>query len=424
MLTRNFEVYFSSKISNDSGTFRTLKVTGVLTGNDIQCNNVNNCKFINNSGTLLLSNLATDYDTKYMLSQTNTGTTTINSNEALYFNLNNQNKMTLSNNQLLVTNLYLSQGIITSTSGVDLNISSQKDLLFTANSNNFINFKIDTNQMFKINSTKISLGPGASDCLFEMSTTYNYVLIKPTTDIGNVYITSDGNRLKPIASCDGCLQIVDNTNNVPLCLVGKNGRNQMRFYVYDDPDFTVPTSTYLQVGKDQADPNAKLFINRTKSTNNIKELHLMSDKTYIYGGILPTNTEYFDIGSSTYKFHDFYCDTVFCNSVINTSDRRLKENIQLLNVNSCKLFINTLIPVSFAYKNSDSKSIYNGFIAQDVFDSINTSLLNNSTMVITGENYGLNMMQMIPAMITYIQDLQKQITNMQKQINNLENKLL
>ena len=58
------------------------------------------------------------------------------------------------------------------------------------------------------------------------------------------------------------------------------------------------------------------------------------------------------------------------------------------------------------------KKVFHGFVAQDVFDSLNMSGSNNTAMVShddENKNWNLNMMQIIPSMVLYIQELKKRI---------------
>ena len=90
--------------------------------------------------------------------------------------------------------------------------------------------------------------------------------------------------------------------------------------------------------------------------------------------MFPTNTSYdatndqIDLGTSTYKWDDVYAT----NGTINTSDEREKTNI--LPATLGLSFVNDLNPVSFKWKNTESKNkeTHYGLVAQEVIQTLKT----------------------------------------------------
>lgn len=60
---------------------------------------------------------------------------------------------------------------------------------------------------------------------------------------------------------------------------------------------------------------------------------------------------------------------VTCSNVIQTSDRRLKKNINILDAAQCIAFIKSLEPVKFEFADENDDKIHAGFVAQDVAEA-------------------------------------------------------
>ena len=78
-------------------------------------------------------------------------------------------------------------------------------------------------------------------------------------------------------------------------------------------------------------------------------------------GLSPSGDGAFSLGNSTYHWSQLYAKT----ATISTSDRKLKDNIKILDEKWIK-FIMKLQPVSFTFKDGQSGRTHIGFISQDV----------------------------------------------------------
>ncbi len=165
--------------------------------------------------------------------------------------------------------------------------------------------------------------------------------------------------------------------------------------------------------------------------------------------LLPRTDDVLNIGSSTFRWNDIYAT----NATIQTSDRRLKNNIV-----DCDLgldFINDLKPVSFKWKNYTSKvkkivgndldnsteveeklehkfnRKHYGLISQDVIDVVEKH--NKTSVDFAGiihdeklDTFGLRYNEFIAPLIKAVQelsqkndDLENRITKLEKQVEQL-----
>jgi hypothetical protein len=121
------------------------------------------------------------------------------------------------------------------------------------------------------------------------------------------------------------------------------------------------------------------------------------------GNVTPTANNSFSLGNSTYKWTAVWA----VNGTIQTSDRRLKENISNLHYGLNDVM--KLNPVSFTWKESKDKSKKLGLIAQDLQNII-------PEVVSVGDDslntLGVNYADLIPVLINAIQEQQKIIEKM------------
>ena len=82
--------------------------------------------------------------------------------------------------------------------------------------------------------------------------------------------------------------------------------------------------------------------------------------------ILPNTDNSLDLGSASYRWVDIHAT----NSTIQTSDRRLKEQIKSTNLGLD--FINDLNPISYRWKDNTTKTprTHYGLVAQDVLSTL------------------------------------------------------
>lgn len=145
-----------------------------------------------------------------------------------------------------------------------------------------------------------------------------------------------------------------------------------------------------------------------------------------------------DLGMSAYKWKDVYAT----NGVIQTSDRTKKTDINELNINQVKSFINGLNPVSYKMIDGTSGRTHYGFIAQDIEELMKKLDMDSSDFagfikspkkitkyedengkklkkpveeVIENEyDYALRYDEFIAPLIKVVQEQQKEIENLKK----------
>ena len=135
-------------------------------------------------------------------------------------------------------------------------------------------------------------------------------------------------------------------------------------------------------------------------------------KTFTYSGtnvITPNTTSY----ESLYVPGNLYVD----GSIINPSDIKLKQNIEVLNPLITNKLDN-LKPSSFTYKTDSTDTIHYGFIAQE-FENIYPELVlekptNNIDITTKTQVKAINYLELIPLLVHKIQLLETKIKNIEE----------
>jgi hypothetical protein len=104
-------------------------------------------------------------------------------------------------------------------------------------------------------------------------------------------------------------------------------------------------------------------------------------------------------------------DVIITGSLFNTSDEKLKENINTIpKDNIDNLF--TLNPLLFTYKNDQSNKIHYGFLAQDVEKVFPTLVKEDITGFKT-----VNYQELIPLLLAKIKTMQDEIDELKQSKN-------
>jgi Chaperone of endosialidase len=123
-------------------------------------------------------------------------------------------------------------------------------------------------------------------------------------------------------------------------------------------------------------------------------------------GITPTVDNAADLGTSSLRYKDIYAS----NSVIQTSDLRLKKNIKQLPYGLQEVL--QLRPVTFEWKNSKDESIKLGLIAQEIQTLIPEVVnVGDDELKMLGVKYA----DLIPVLIKAIQEQNKIILDQKKE---------
>jgi hypothetical protein len=168
------------------------------------------------------------------------------------------------------------------------------------------------------------------------------------------------------------------------------------------------------------------------STNTVLPLEVGSSSFTLTGTVGFLNNEgavgTFSTAPSTYSIRT--TSSIIVNgTVCVTSDKRLKEDIQDLDVSKCHKFIMDSSPVSFKYKTDIPKKRF-GLIAQDVAqsefkelvqftpDTIDASI-ENGFMSPADASMNVSYMEIIPILMATVKDLYKKNAELQAKVDRL-----
>lgn len=135
---------------------------------------------------------------------------------------------------------------------------------------------------------------------------------------------------------------------------------------------------------------------------------------------------------------------VFVGTLVQSSDRKIKDNIETINEKSAIELINSLQPVQYIFKKDKSKKLNMGFVAQDVKEVCDNIGIDNFALYDVAEvdkkgnrskkinlkkgvsdeelSWGLNYTQLIAPMVATIQNLTKRVEELEKKLNDKTSK--
>ena len=204
-------------------------------------------------------------------------------------------------------------------------------------------------------------------------------------------------------------------------------------YQYNSVTVKIPSGNYtastLQtfsqlVSIPVQDYNNCQFSNGTQSQTSTVTL-TTSSNTYnvrVQGNIVPNDagTNQYSLGANGIRWN-----TVYCVSVNQTSDRRLKQNISLLS-SSYDSFFDALRPSTYQWLNESIT--HTGFIAQEVADALAAAHLSSSDFYgyrdENPDSLGLAYSEFISLNTWQIQKLKKRVADLEARCSLLEQKLL
>ena len=139
-----------------------------------------------------------------------------------------------------------------------------------------------------------------------------------------------------------------------------------------------------------------------------------------HNGFYPLADDSYDIGTGSYRWDDIFATS----GTVNTSDSRLKENIQ-----PAKLgldFINDLNPITYKWKKKKEKKVdatHHGIIAQEVVETLKDhgigSLEDFGGIYHDGEDetyYGARYTEFIPILMKAIQELSTEVKELKEKL--------
>ena len=142
------------------------------------------------------------------------------------------------------------------------------------------------------------------------------------------------------------------------------------------------------------------------------------------GSLTPTSDNSFDLGTAAFRYDNVYATS----GVVNTSDRRDKENIATLNYGLAEIL--QLNPVSFSWKGKEKEGKKLGLIAQDLLKVLPEVVKGKSwvqqedgqTKEANLERLGVYYSDIIPVLIKAVQEQNETIEELQKKVEELEKK--
>ncbi len=144
------------------------------------------------------------------------------------------------------------------------------------------------------------------------------------------------------------------------------------------------------------------------------------------GDIRPDSNNLYDIGTATFRYDDIYAT----NGTINTSDERLKSNIE--NLGYGLEAIKQLRPVSFRWREGFDQDTKLGLIAQEVLQVL-PEVVNTHDYKVSEEdesqatryeveNLGIYYSSLVPVLIKAIQELETKVKTLEERLQQVENK--
>lgn len=135
---------------------------------------------------------------------------------------------------------------------------------------------------------------------------------------------------------------------------------------------------------------------------------------------------------------------VFVGTLVQSSDRKLKDNIETINEKSAIELINSLQPVQYTFKKDKSQKLNMGFVAQDVKEICENIGIDNFALYDVAEvdkkgnrskkinlkkgvsdeelSWGLSYTQLIAPMVATIQNLTKRVEELEQKLNDKTSK--
>ena len=175
--------------------------------------------------------------------------------------------------------------------------------------------------------------------------------------------------------------------------------------------FATGTDFYIGNGAQNKD---LIFFTNTGATgpDGTERMRITSTKMTVRNDLFPEYNNSFSLGSTTLKWKEVYAT----NGTIQTSDRRLKTNIQELKYGLKEVL--ALNPVRYNWKTTPSADNKIGLIAQDVRKIIPEVVVGDEAK----ENIGMNYAELVPVLINAIKEQQQQIDELKKEMKSLKTK--
>jgi len=269
------------------------------------------------------------------------------------------------------------------------------------------NLGIGTSTFNSINPERLIVDAGSSATDFQ-----NVIIAKGNTNNYvqfNIQNTSGGGQ----ASTDIVATANNGSETSNYVDLGINSGN----YNNGGTLLTGPNNGYLySKGEDFIIGNAStsksiIFFTGGDALSNEK-FRLNSNGVVLKSDLYPTSDNIYSLGKSGARWTAVWA----ANGTIQTSDIRLKTNIQSLHYGLKEVM--NMHPISYDWKNNPNSNHKIGLIAQEVRSVVPEVVIGDETK----ENLGMNYAELIPVLINAIQEQQQQIEQLKRKVAALENK--
>lgn len=235
----------------------------------------------------------------------------------------------------------------------------------------------------------------------------------------------------------GLRQVSPTVRDLVIKWGGTSSNNRLRFEYADVGAGLAETVAVFDSNGDfgigNVNPDAPLHVGNTNGLNSRIRLGSLeyiedggSNTIKVGASLVPVSTSW-DLGNTTSNW-----DNVYAQDFITVSDRRAKNSIADNAYGLAEIM--KLHPVTFVYTNDKRGKRKVGLIAQEVNEVISEVVSDPSQERITGESgealhapddarMGINYSDLVPVLITAMQEQQAQITALQEQLEALQSKV-
>jgi Chaperone of endosialidase len=268
-------------------------------------------------------------------------------------------------------------------------------------------------------------GTNPEKLLVDAGTTGSYNVISGKGDIDNYLQLNIQNRSSGANASSDIVGTANNgTESVNYIDMGINGggysNTTLPILAVSDQPYLYTTGNDFVIGNSTAGSDLIFFTNGYATTNERLRITAAgnigigtstpADKLSVAGIISPATDNTYTIGSSTNRWSAVWS----ANGVIQTSDLRLKTNIESLNYGTSQLM--QLQPVRYQWKDKPNSEKKIGLIAQDVQKLIPEVVTGNEKT----ERLGMNYAEIAVVLINTIKAQQQKLRDLEKQLTELE----